>query len=136
MAVQVFAATGNVNTGVLINAYYASTQQQSLDQINFSGRGALVTLSLAPTIAGFSPGSIQLVVEGKDSGSGLYYPLLVASSVSTTKAAQVITYTVHPAALTVPGKTVTSPLPYTWRIRVVHNNGSTASYPVGASVTL
>lgn len=136
MTIQVITQPSNIDTGPLISAYYASTQQASLDQINASGRGIIATLSLGATLPGFSPGSVTLIIEGKDSGSGLYYPLLTASAVSTTAAPQTIAYTVHPTALTIPGVSATSPLPRTWRVRVVHNTGSTASYKVGASVTL
>lgn len=136
MTVQVITQPANIDTGPLINAYYASTQQTSLDQINASGRGVIVTLSLAALSPGIAPGSLTLIVEGKDSASGQYYSLLTASSVSVTNTAQTIAYTVHPTALTIPGKSVISPLPRTWRVRVVHNFGSTASYKVGASVIL
>jgi hypothetical protein len=136
MAVQVITTPMNLDTGAIINANYASSQQTSLDQLNVSGRGAIVTLNLAATNPGLPQAAVQLVVEGKDSASGQYYPLLVGAPVVTQSIPQTITHTIHPNIPVVPGRSVTSPLPRTWRVRVVPVNGSIASYKVGASIIL
>ena len=134
MSVQVFASAANIDTGPLINAYWSTTTQTSPDQANFNGRGAIIVLSVTGITTGLPVGSIQLVVQGKDSGSGLYYPIFTSAPVSTATNS-ITPYLIHIDAF-VSSTSAKSSLPRTWNIIVKALNNNPASYSVGASVIL
>jgi len=134
VSVQVFASAANIDTGPLITGYWVTTTQTSADQINFNGRGAIVALSVTGITTGLPAGLIQLIVQGKDSGSGLYYPIFTSAPVSTATNS-VIPYLIHVDALVSP-TSAKSPLPRTWNVIVKALNANPASYTVGASIIL
>lgn len=134
MSVQVFTSAANIDTGPLINAYWSTTQQTSADQVNFNGRGAIIVLSVTGITTGLPAGLIQLIVQGKDGASGLYYPIFTGPPVNTAKSS-VTPYLIHVDALVSPTSAKT-PLPRTWNVIVNALNANPASYTVGASIVL
>lgn len=134
MSVQVFSQAANIDTGPLINAYYATTTQASADQSNFSGRGAIFVLNVTGITTGLPDGLVQLIVQGKDSASRQYYPVFTGSPVNTSKNSLNI-YTVHIDALISP-TSAKALLPRTYNVTVKALNANPAVYTVGASLIL
>lgn len=113
-----------------------TSDQQSPDITTPSGgRGALVVLDV--TAAG-GPGSITVVLQGKDPVSGHYYNLhATPSGVSAQGTYQ---YEIGPGVG--PGNAASATqlrapcqLPETWRVYVAHNGGSNWTYSVGYTIT-
>lgn len=101
---------------------------QSADQTNYNGNCAHVILNV--TSAG--TGSITLTIQGKDSVSSAYYPILVGAAVTTNSTNP---YKVCPGITAAANAAVSDMLPRTWRIDVTHNNANSITYSVGASVS-
>jgi hypothetical protein len=136
VSVQVFASNANYDTGPIITGYWSTTTQTSVDQANFNGRGAIVTLGvtgLPSVVTGMPAGQIQLIVQGHDIVSG-YYTIFTSPPVDASKSS-VNSYLIHVDAPVSP-TSAKSPLPRTWNVIVKALNASPASYVVGASIIL
>jgi hypothetical protein len=69
--------------------------------------------------------TVQVVIEGKDSLSGLYYTILQGA---VQVAAGLFVYTVYPGVAAVANVSASDVLPDTYRVRVVHSAGTAFTY--------
>src|SRR5271167_786088 len=119
MSYTITRRQGNLNA-TLINAAFATTQQNSADQANTGGRGVIVVLDVtAVNVGGTANNALTLLIQGKDSASGKYYTLHTGAPVS---AVSTIVYMLYPDIPHAPAITSRSLLPATWRVIVKPSN--------------
>jgi len=123
---------GNVEATLLSSSARTATTQ-SADQVNYNGRGVQVILNVT---AASGTGGLQVVVQGKDPVSGVYYNLYAAPTAVTANGIKV--YEVAPGASTAGAGDVASrvagQIPRTWRVNVIAGDSSSYTYSVGAVV--
>lgn len=118
--------------GLVLSGTNATTNQSSLDIYaqNFKG----VTVVLDMTAAG--TGSVTLSIQGKDSASGKYFPLVTGAAIIANGTS---VYTIYPgittATASTTGASVSGILPATFRILVTAGNANPTTYTVGAVLT-
>ena len=71
--------------------------------------------------------TVQLVIEGKDAISGLYYTILQGAAQVGTG---LFVYTVYPGVAAVANVSASDTLPDTYRVRVVHSAGTNFTYSI------
>jgi hypothetical protein len=123
----------NSDTAALITLAAASVGVASADQVNTGNRGVQIGLNVT-AITGTGTPSVQVIVEGKDAASGVYYAILTSAAITATGFTQLIVY---PGATVAANVAVSQPLPKTWRVRTViagSTPGITAT--IGASLIL
>lgn len=97
------------------------------DQLNPNGAGVQVVIDVTAQAGG----SITVTITGKDPVSGKYYTLLASAAITTISTTVL---RVGPGLLAAANLIANDMLPYTWQIQVVHNNGSSITYSIGANV--
>lgn len=107
---------------LLASAAQTTTQTQA-DQANTSKQGIDVGVS----ISAVGTGSITVVIEGKDSLSGLYYTVLTSAALIANAFTRL---RVYPSLTAVANSRENDVLPGVWRIRVVANNANPVTYSV------
>lgn len=110
--------------GTILTASGATTAQVSTDIPNGNFRATKVALNLTAVTT-----SVVLVIQGKDSVSGLYYPILTSTAVSATG---LTIYTVLPAGPVSANSYVNDFIPAWWRVTVTPTGAAT--FTVGAVV--
>jgi len=121
----------NMDVTLLASAARTSTTS-SADQVNYNGRGVLVTLNVTALAA--TP-SVVLSIEAK---MGAVYEALLTASAAVT-ATGIHSYLVYPGVGAASGDIVQVagfPLPRTWRVTVTHGDADSITYVVNASVIL
>lgn len=113
--------------GVILASGARTTTQTSADLYNADARGVTVWLDVT---AG-STLLLTLTIEGKDPASGKYVVLLSGASVTGVSTNM---YTVHPAITETANIDAAVCVPFTWRVKVTHNNANSATYSVGYSL--
>lgn len=116
----------NLNVSILASAARTTTQT-SADQTNFNHCGIHIWLNV--TSAG--TGSVTLALNGKDSVSGVYYPILTGAAVTTNSFTR---YTIFPASTAAANSVVNDFLPRLFQIVVTANNANSVTYSVGYSL--
>lgn len=122
----------NIDAQILASAARTATLN-SADQINYNGRGVIITLDVTAVSA--TP-SITLRIQHKDNESSAYENLLIGAAVT---AIGVHTYIVYPAVAAAAEdivETIGFPLGRQWRVRVEHGDADSITYSVGAAVIL
>lgn len=138
-SIDVFDTIPNAQTAVRQNtditllssaARTATTASADVNSVNL--RGITVVLNVT---AASGTGGLTLKIQGKDPLSGNYVDLLSATTPVT--AVGTYTYVVYPGASLAGGVIQVSslPLPRIFRVQVVHGDGSSYTYSVGASLT-
>jgi hypothetical protein len=123
----------NNQQGTLLASAARTATAASPDQTNHDGRGVVVFLNIT---AASGTGGLQVIVEGKDPVSGSYQQINATPAAVTATGFK--SYVVYPGAASGPQGDVTQTteqvLPRTWRVRVVHGDGSSYTYSVGYAV--
>lgn len=91
-------------------------------QIGNIGCKVHFNVSAVPGVA-----TVQMVIEGKDLISGLYYTILQGAAQVGTG---LFTYTVYPGVAVTANVSASDTLPDIYRIRVVHSAGTAFTYSV------
>lgn len=117
---------GNSNITVLTSGARTTTQTSS-DLTNYNSKGLKVVLDMTNV----GTGNVTLTINGKDSISGKYYPILTGAAVSTNSTN---VYTVYPGVTVAANAAVSDVIPRTYQVVVTANNANSATYSVGASV--
>jgi hypothetical protein len=125
--------------GLVLSAAARTTGQSTPDiqGTNFKG----ITVVLDMTAAG--SGSVFLTIEGKDTASGKYFPILAGDGTHAIAVNGTFVYTVYPGiTAVVPPLTASAGsasasgiLPATFRITVSAVNANATTYTVGAVLT-
>lgn len=122
----------NVDTAALITHTAAAAGSSGADQTNVSGRGLQVGVNITAG-TGTAP-TIQVLVEGKDAASGVYYTLFASAAIAATAGFTLLS--VYPG-LTASAAIGNQALPRTWRVRTVIGGTTPAvTATVGASVVV
>jgi hypothetical protein len=120
----------NNQQGTLLASAARTATAAGADQTNYDGRGVVVFLNVT---AASGSGGLQVVVEGKDPVSGTYQQINATPTAVTATGFR--SYVVYPGAASGPQGDVTQTtqqvLSRTWRVRVVHGDGSSYTYSVG-----
>jgi hypothetical protein len=123
---------------VLVGTAQTTTQKTAdIQGTNFKG----ITVVLDMTAAG--TGSVFLTIEGKDTASGKYFPILAGDATHAIAVNGTFVYTVYPGiTAVVPPLTASAGsasasgiLPATFRIAVTAVNANPTTYTVGAVLT-
>lgn len=110
----------------------ASTNGNSADIINYSGRGVQLVIDIT-AITGTTPVLIA-TVQGKDIASGKYYTLLTSAALSTVSTNLL---TVYPGAPTTANVSVPQVLPRTFRVLyTITGTAPAVTATIGASVII
>jgi hypothetical protein len=104
----------------------ATTTQTGPDMTSPAARGLKVIVNV--TNAG--TGSITVTIQGKDKGSGSYYPILTSAAIVAN--GQTV-LSVYPGAAVTANVSANDALPATWRVLVTANNANAITYTVGFS---
>lgn len=118
----------NIAATVLASAAQTTTQT-SADIITFNGRFIDVILDM--TIVG--TGSVTITINGKDSASGKYYPLLVGAAVVTNGTN---VYRVGPGLVAAANAVANFALTRVIQIVVTANNANPATYSTGYNLSV
>jgi hypothetical protein len=120
----------NVDTAAVVSLAGAGAgTTNSSDQVNYSGRGAVVVVDM--TADGGSP-SVVVTIQGKDVASGEYYTLLASAAITTTS---VVVLQIYPDIAAAANLAAARPLPRTWRVSVaVAGTSPLVTLTVGASM--
>lgn len=122
----------NLDTAALITGTGAVAGANSVDVINYNGRGVKVGINIS-AIAGTTP-TLTVTLQGKDVASGQYYNLLVSPALA---AVAFSTLTLYPGIAAVANVSANDVLPRTFRvITAIAGTTPTVSYTVGASIIL
>ena len=121
---------GNVDTPALIFHSASSAGAPCTDQLNVNGRGLQVVVSITAG-TGTAP-TLQVIIEGKDIASGVYYPIFTSTAIAA--AASTTLLSIYPG-LTGSATVGNQVLPRTWRVRtVIAGTTPVVTATVGASV--
>jgi hypothetical protein len=120
----------NLTLTAIASGTYTSTQTQADQTTNYNYRGIACTLTSTAVV---SAGSFTLEIDGKDSVTGTYYPLLTGTAVSTVTSQ---TLTVYPGITAAANASASTILPRTWRVKATYNSGTSLTYAVGCSLEL
>jgi len=94
-----------------------------------TARGVLIFLDVT---AASGTGGLQVRLQGKDPASGKWFNLNPPPAARTAIGQDV--YVLYPGASGAGAQSISAPLPRTWRLQVVHGDGSNYTYSAGASV--
>ncbi len=102
----------------------------SPDQQNIEARGlhVIIDVTLDPALASITPH-----IQGKDLVSGEYYDLLVGVAIAATG---MTVLKVYPGITVAANVSASDILPKTWRVRMVHADGDSITYSIGANLVL
>lgn len=120
----------NVEAVALASAARTATVNTA-DLINHNARGVMIMLDVS---AASGTGGLTIRIQGK-TAAGTYVSLHAAPTAVTTVTQQL--YTLYPGTSSTGGamaQTVSQILPRTWRIQVVHGDGSSYTYSVSYSL--
>ncbi len=109
-----------------LEARVASTN--SPDETNVEGRGVHVVIDV--TSITDTP-SVVPHIQGKDGLSGKYYDILVGNAIVATGTTVL---KVYPGIVATPAVAASDMLPILWRVRMIHDDGDSITYSVGAGV--
>jgi hypothetical protein len=140
------ALTGYNGTGTAAWDRWANNQDLTLlasaartattntaDQTNANGKGVVVYLAIT---AASGTGGLQVSIQGKDPVSGNYFLLATLGAAVTTTGNKA--YMFYPGAAS--GGSLQAGaqmvLPRTWRVQIVHGDGTSYTYSVGCSVVV
>jgi hypothetical protein len=123
LASPLFAFNQNIT---ILTSASRTASNQSADLSNYFNTGAYVIVDV--TNAG--TGSITVAIEGKDSVSGKYFPILASAALVANGTT---TLMIYPGAAPATNLVGASFLPRSWRVNVTHNNANPITYSVGAS---
>lgn len=84
------------------------------------GCKAVLNLTVVPGVD-----TVQVVIEGKDRVSGVYYAVLTGA---TQVATGTFVFTVYPGVTVAANVSLSDVLPDTYRVRVVHSAGTSFTY--------
>lgn len=115
----------NNQQGYLLVSSARTSDTASSEQINYNGRGVLVFLDVT---AASGTGGLQTKVQAKDYLSGKWVSLNASPPAVT--AAGTLLYMVYPSATAGANQNTQSVLPRTWRVYVIHGDGSSYTYSV------
>lgn len=120
----------NVDAAALITHTAAAAGVSGADQLNVNGRGLQVGVNITAG-TGTSP-TLQVIIEGKDAASGVYYTLFASAAIAATPGFTALS--VYPG-LTGSATVGNQVLPRTWRVRTVIGGTTPAvTATVGASI--
>ena len=102
----------NVDLGALLTLTAQSVGTlASADQLNSNGVACKVVVNIS-AISGTVP-TLTVIIQGKDTVSGLYYPLLTSAALAV---GGLTVLEVYPGALSVANLLASVSLPRTWRV--------------------
>lgn len=127
------AAANTASAVALITHTAAAAGVNSADQINLNARGLLVSVNI--TAGGGTSPTLQVIVEGKDTVSGVYYTLLASAAIAATPGFTLLQ--VYPGLVAAAGLVANQVLPRVWRVRtVIGGTAPTVTATVGANLSL
>ncbi|WWQ12985.1 hypothetical protein PQ43W_39 [Ralstonia phage PQ43W] len=108
----------------------AAANGQTSDLTNFVGRGLQLGINVI-AMAGTTP-TLTVIIEGKDTASGVYYTILSTAPMTTTGFRNI---TVYPGALSTAYVSTPQPLPKTFRVRwAIGGTTPAVTATIGASI--
>ena len=122
--------TANTNTSALVTLAAATVGGNSGDLTNINGRGIQIGINVT-AITGTTP-TFTVTLLGKDTASGVYYPLLVSAALLAVGFTQIVVY---PGATPVANLSASQPLPRTYQISYAIGGTTPAvTATIGASI--
>lgn len=117
----------------LISHAAAAAGVSGSDQTNLNARGLLVGINITAG-TGTLP-TLQVIIEGKDVVSGVYYTLLASAAIAATAGFTLLT--IYPGLVASANLVANQVLPRVWRARtVVGGTGAAVTATVSANLSL